>query len=85
MFLHDLTEHQKRMFIVLAKQFILADLKSSPAEERRLESMQREVSAEVPSGAESYDKKELLASFDTSKSQISIILELITLGYADGE
>ncbi len=85
MFLHDLTEHQKRTFLILAKQFVLADSKLSSAEERHLESMQREVCAEVPSDAKSYDKKELLVSFDTSKSQISIILELITLGYIDGE
>ncbi len=85
MFLHDLTERQKRIFLILAKQFVLADSKFSPAEKRHLESMQREVCVEVPSDAESYDKKELLASFDTSKSQVSIILELITLGYIDGE
>ena len=85
MFLHGLTEPQKRLFLILAKQFVLADSKLTSAEERHLESLQSEVRAEVPGDAESYDKKELLASFDTAKSQISIILELITLGYTDGE
>ncbi|MEE9466026.1 MAG: hypothetical protein V3W14_10690 [Candidatus Neomarinimicrobiota bacterium] len=85
MFLHDLTAHQKKTFLILAKQFVLADSKVSPKEERHFESMRSEICAEVPSDAESYDKKELLASFDTPKSQISILLELITLGYIDGE
>ncbi len=85
MFLHDLTERQKRTFLILAKQFVLADSKVTSTEEKHLESMQRDVCAEIPSDAESYDKKELMASFDTSQSQISIMLELITLGYIDGE
>jgi len=85
MFLHDLTAHQKKTFLILAKQFILADSKISTAEERHLESMQSEVGAEAPSDADSYNKKELLASFATPKSRISITLELITLGYIDGE
>ena len=85
MFLHSLTDPQKRLFLILAKQFVLADSKITSAEKKHLESLQSEVRAKVPGDAESYDNKELLASFDTVKSQISVILELITLGYADGE
>lgn len=85
MFLHGLTDPQKRLFLILAKQFVLADSEVTSAEERHLKSLQSEVCTEAPGDAESYDKKELLASFDTAKSQISVILELITLGYTDGE
>ena len=85
MFLHDLTAHQKKTFLILAKQFILADSKVSTEEEQHLESIQSEVGAEVPSDAEIYNKIELRSSFYTPNSRIAITLELITLGYIYGD
>lgn len=85
MFIYDLTEKQKSAFLILAKQLSLSDSKLTSEEERELESMERETGLQIPADAENIDKTTLLGAFDSSKSKISTILELILLGYADGE
>ena len=85
MFIYDLTEKQKSTFLILAKQLSLSDSKLTPEEERELELMERETGMQIPAAAESFDKSTLLGVFDSSKSKIATILELILLGFADGE
>ncbi len=85
MFIDYLTEKQRSAFLILAKQLSLSDSELAPEEERLLKLMEREAGMQIPDAAESYDITTLLPAFDSSKSKIATILELMLLGYIDGE
>lgn len=89
MFLHHLTKPQKKAFLPLALEFIAVDQHRNSAELHLLDQMKREMgipvgeSTEPP--AEPVDRKQLAKAFDDRRSRAVVLLELIGLGYADGE
>lgn len=83
MFLYNLTEEQKKAFLGVAHQFILADKKCSFEEGKMIEMMKIEM--QLPPNMQPPQKnlEELLEQFGSRQSKISILLEIIGLGYAD--
>ncbi len=85
MFLFDLTDSQKEAFLIVGIQFIHCDGKVTIEEKKLFEIMRREVSVEIPPGAREFNRMELIETFDTAESRIILLLELLHLGYIDGE
>lgn len=84
MFLHDLTDEQKRAFLVLADKVVLADGCLAPEESALLDTFRAEMGvadASVPQ----IDIAEAASAFDTRKARVSVLLELIALVHADGD
>lgn len=85
MFLHHLSENEKKAFLTLAKEFILVDGVLSQEEEALINVMKAEMGIEegYPEGQKS--REELFREFKTRKSQIAAIIEMQGLGYANME
>lgn len=84
MFLSDLSDEQKRAFISLARNFCQSDGVLAGAEDRFLEMFCAEMGLEPGTPGFEGETQELLRYFDTRKAKVSVLLELIGLGYADG-
>ena len=85
MFLYDLTDRQKEAFLIVGIQFIHIDGVVTIDEKKLFELMRREASVEIPPGAREFNRLELIEAFDTDESKIILLLELLHLGYIDGE
>lgn len=85
MFLHHLSQEEKKAFLTLAKEFILVDGELSSEEEELVEIMQGEmgITEGYPQGE--YSRKELFDMFESRRSQIAAIIEMQGLGYANME
>ncbi|MEN3164105.1 TerB family tellurite resistance protein [Tistrella mobilis] len=84
MFLRDLTDEQKRAFLVLADKVVLADGHLAPEETMLLDTFRAEMDvADVP--VPQMDLAEAAKIFDTRKARVSVLFELIALGHADGD
>ncbi len=89
MFLYRLDEEQREAFMSLAQAFIEADDRLHPEEERVLKLMRREMDLD-PSGSgegASVDLNEesIGSVFDDREAQVTVLLELLGLGYADDD
>ncbi len=85
MFISDLSDSQKEAFLIVGIQFIHCDGEVTIDEKKLFELMRREASVEIPPRAEEFNKLELIEAFDTDQSRIILLLELLHLGYIDGE
>ncbi len=85
MFICDLTDSQKKAFLIVGIQFIHIDGEVTIDEKKLFELMRREASVEIPPDAKNLDRLELIEAFDTDQSKIILLLELLHLGYIDGE
>ena len=85
MFLFDLSDTQKEAFLIVGIQFIHADGKVTIEEKKLFELMRREISVEIPPDAREFNRLDLIEAFDTTESKIVLLLELLHLGYIDGE
>ena len=85
MFLNNLSENEKKAFLTLAKEFILVDGVLSPEEEDFIKIMKAEMGIEqgYPDGEKS--RQELFKMFKSKKAQVSALIEMEGLGYANME
>lgn len=85
MFLHYLTETEKKAFLTLAKEFIIVDGELSHEEEHLMTIMKAEMGLEngYPDGQIS--RQELFKMFESRRSQIAAVIEMQGLGYANME
>ena len=85
MFLHYLSDQEKKAFLTLAKEFILVDGELSKEEEDLMAVMKAEMSLQngYPDGQIS--RQELFKMFNSKRSQIAAIIEMQGLGYANME
>lgn len=84
MFLFHLTPIERTSFVGLAKHLVAADGREGPAETEALRRLERELGtplADIPAAPPS---SEVLATFVTRASKAVVVLELLTLAYADG-
>jgi uncharacterized tellurite resistance protein B-like protein len=84
MFLFYLTPVERRAFVGLAKQLVAADGDEGPAETEALRRIEVELGialVDLPSAAPTSG---LLATFVSRASKAAVVLELLTLAYADG-
>lgn len=83
MFLNNLSNKAQISFLKIAKLFIEADKSLHFAEETMIEFMKKECGLEQMEIDSPKTVLEELSSFDSKKTKISVLLELIYLGYAD--
>jgi hypothetical protein len=85
MFLHYLSEPEKKAFLTLAKEFILVDGELSKEEEELVAVMKAEMGIQDGYPEGKISRQELFKMFNGKKSQIAAIIEMQGLGYANME
>ena len=87
MFLNNLTIEQKKAFLAIAMRIIGADGILDPRERQMIEAMRYEMGlfTETDLPGKYISVEELVKPFDSRKSQIVLMLESISLAYADDE
>jgi uncharacterized tellurite resistance protein B-like protein len=85
MFLHHLTENEKKAFLTLAKEFILVDGELSREEEDLVRIMKAEMNIEDGYPEGQIGRLELFKMFDSRRSQVTALIEMQGLGYANME
>ena len=84
MFLHELNDEQKQAFICLAHNVVVSDGDLTPDEQTMIDRLKQEIGLD-PSFEPHYIPLDgINGVFDTRKSRIAILINLIRLGYADG-
>jgi len=84
MFLFHLTSAERRAFVGLAKYLVLADGSEAPAETAALRQLEIELGIPLASFPPLAPTSELLGTFVSRASKAAVLLELLTLAYADG-
>jgi hypothetical protein len=82
MFLTMLNEAEKRAFAVLAQRLVAADEVLRSEELQALETLWAEMGIASPP-ADGRDESELAAAFETRRSRVVALLELLGLAYSD--
>ncbi len=85
MFLIDLNEGQQKAFLIIGIQFMHCDGKVTIEEQQLMELMRRETDMELPADAREMNMLDLLDVFDTTAAKVILLLELLHMGYVDGE
>jgi len=85
MFLHHLTENEKKAFLTLAKEFILVDGELSKEEEDLVRIMKAEMNIEEGYPEGQISRQELFKMFESRRSQVTALIEMQGLGYANME
>ena len=85
MFLNNLSDEEKKSFLTLAKEFILVDGELSPEEEDLVRVMKAEMNIEEGYPEGQMTRQQLFKKFDSRRSQVSAIIEMQGLGYANME
>lgn len=85
MFLHDLKENQKATFLELAEKFVMVDDFFSGSENKLINFLKLEMGFTQDPERTRDNMEILLEVFDTKKARVSVLLEVIGLGYADGD
>jgi hypothetical protein len=83
MFLTLLNDEEKRAFALLAEKMIAADGIVVGREAVTLAAYRAEMGLESPSAGEDQGVEELAAVFESRRSKVVALLELIGLGYSD--
>jgi len=83
MFLHLLTEPQKTAFLVLAQRISMADGEDSMSELDHIEDLKKRLNITAPPDMAAVLGELDLSAFDTRQSQVIILLELLSIVYAD--
>lgn len=82
MFLHNLTRAQKLTFVELARELIASDHRLTEEEEGTLAKLAAEMG--VPSDLKRRANRSALATtFDSRRSRITLLIDLLTIGFAD--
>ncbi|HEU4580035.1 MAG TPA: TerB family tellurite resistance protein [Polyangiaceae bacterium] len=85
MFLFHLSRDERRAFVGLAKHLIAADAREQPDEIGVLRLMERELGIPVAELPATPPRADVLATFSSKASRVAVLMELLTLAYADGE
>ena len=83
MFLTLLNDEEKRAFALLAEKMIEADGIVVGREAATIAAYKGEMGLAAPSGGEDQGVEDLAAVFDSRRSRVVALLELIGLGYSD--
>ncbi len=84
MFLTELSAEQRRAFLVLARQVIDADRRLAIQEVERLDRLYVEAEIEVEHADAPAAVGDLNHTFDTDRSRVVVLLNLLLVAYADG-
>jgi hypothetical protein len=84
MFLFHLTPIERTAFVGLAKHLVAADLREGPAETEALGLIEDELGMPLAGIPSVEPSSEVLATFVSRASRATVVLELLTLAYADG-
>jgi uncharacterized tellurite resistance protein B-like protein len=84
MFLVHLTPMERTAFVGLAKHLVAADGREGPAETEALRLLEGELGTPVAGIPAVEPSSEVLATFASTASKAALVLELLTLAYADG-
>ena len=84
MFLFHLTPLERTSFVGLAKHLVGADGREGAAETEALQLIEGELGTPVAGIPAMEPSPEVLATFVTRASRAALVLELLTLAYADG-
>jgi hypothetical protein len=85
MFLKDLDDKEKKAFLYLAKKLVLIDNKLMASELSLLKNLSEEMGILVKDALEIDYINELNEIYKTKRSKMYILMELISLGYADND
>src|SRR5688500_5907314 len=85
MFLHHLSDNEKKAFLTLAKEFILVDGELQQEEENLMRIMKAEMNIEEGYPEGQIRRDELFKMFSTRRSQMTAVIEMQGLGYANME
>ena len=85
MFLHELSPEQRRAVLVLARQIIDADRRLAIQEVERLDELYAESGLGTETAGAPGAVGDLNILFPTTRSRVVVILDLLLIGYADGE
>ncbi|MGZ5243196.1 MAG: hypothetical protein ACXWDO_06170 [Bacteroidia bacterium] len=80
-----MTENEKKAFLTLAKEFILVDGELSKEEEDLVRIMKAEMNIENGYPEGQISREELFKMFESRRSQITAVIEMQGLGYANME
>ena len=84
MFLFHLTPPERSVFVGLAKHLIAADGREGPAETAALQLLEIELGTPVANLPVLAPTLPVLSTFVSRASRAAVVLELLTLAYADG-
>lgn len=84
MFLHELSPEQRRAFLVLARHVIDADRRLAIQEVERLDRLYLEAGVEAEHADAPNGVGDLNFIFQTDRSRVVVILDLLLVAYADG-
>lgn len=84
MFLFHLTPSERTAFVGLAKHLVAADGGEGPAETKALRLLEVELGAPLAAIPAVEPSSQVLATFVSRASKAALVLELLTLAYADG-
>lgn len=84
MFLAHLTSVERAAFVGLAKHLIAADGREGPTETEALRMIEAELGTPVAGIRPIEPSSQVLATFVSRASRAALVLELLTLAYADG-
>lgn len=85
MFLHELSPEQRRAALVLARQVINADRRLAIQEVERLDALYLEAGLGPEMASAPGEVGDLNVVFPSARSRVVVILDLLLVGYADGE
>jgi tellurite resistance protein len=83
MFLSQLSPEQKNSFLALATRMVLADGTVEPEENERLNAIRDELGPGVKAPPEEVFGTTNPAPFDTRRSRLVVLWELMVMGFAD--
>lgn len=84
MFLHELNKAQKEAFICLGHDVVVSDGDLTPDEQLMMDTLKREIGLEESFEPHYIPVDGINEIFDTRRSRVAVVINLIRLGYADG-
>jgi uncharacterized tellurite resistance protein B-like protein len=83
MFLNDLSDQQKKMFMALAKRMVLADWRLEPHEKAAIDRVEEELGASLDVDPKDLMSNDNLSVLDNQRAKRIVMYELMVLAHAD--
>lgn len=83
MFLNDLSDQQKKMFMALAKRMVLADWRLEPHEKAAIDRVEDELGESLDVDPKDLMSNDNLSILDTQRVKRIVMYELMVLAHAD--
>ncbi|MBO6558139.1 MAG: TerB family tellurite resistance protein [Pseudomonadales bacterium] len=84
MFLYELNRAQKEAFICLCHDVVVSDGDLTPDEQQMMDTLRREIGLDENFEPHYIPVDGINEIFDTRRSRVAVVINLIRLGYADG-